>query len=90
VASRQLSALIDAGYVVREPSAEDRRAWLVRTTEDGQRVLGESHRRMVHGFSEALGDWSAADLAAVSEGLTRLAADFADASAQTEIQETRR
>jgi DNA-binding MarR family transcriptional regulator len=90
VASRQLSALIDAGYIEREPSPDDRRAWLVKTTDAGRRVLEESHRRMVHAFSRALGDWSAAEVAALSDGLTRLSGDFALVSTPAEGKEARR
>lgn len=90
VASRQLSALIDAGYAEREPSPEDGRAWLVKTTGAGRRVLEESHRRMVHAFSQALGGWSAAEVTALSDGLTRLSGDFALASSPAEGKEARR
>src|SRR4051794_16741116 len=89
VASRQLSALIDAGYVERKPNPDDRRAWLVKTTDAGHRVLAESHRRMVHGFGQALGDWSVEELAALADGLDRLSSDFAAASASGTNQEAR-
>ena len=35
VASRQVSALIDGGYVERAPNPKNRRGWLVETTEAG-------------------------------------------------------
>jgi DNA-binding MarR family transcriptional regulator len=90
VASRQLSALIDAGYVEREPNPDDRRAWLVKTTDDGHRVLAESHRRMVHGFGQALGDWSLDEVSALADGLDRLTDDFASASVSAAAKEARR
>jgi DNA-binding MarR family transcriptional regulator len=90
VASRQLSALIDGGYAEREPSSEDGRAWLVKTTGDGHRVLKESHRRMVHAFGELLGDWSADDVDALSSALNRLSDDFSRESAPTEREEVAR
>jgi DNA-binding MarR family transcriptional regulator len=90
VASRQLSALIDGGYVVREPDPDDRRAWLVRISDAGRSVLKESHRRMVHTFGEVLGGWSAADVAALSTGLERLRADFADHSVASAGKEAAR
>src|SRR4051794_22208248 len=62
VASRQVAALEAAGYVRREPDPDDRRAHRVSTTPAGQRVLEESHRRMVAAFSRALEDWSADDV----------------------------
>src|SRR3954451_6422059 len=50
VASRQVSALISAGYVEKQPDPDDARATLLSVTGDGRRVLEESHRRMVHAF----------------------------------------
>jgi DNA-binding MarR family transcriptional regulator len=77
VASRQLSALIDAGFVEREPSPDDRRSSLVKLTDAGHSVLRESHRRMVHAFGRVLEGWSREEVAALSDGLQRLSADFA-------------
>jgi|1186.fasta_scaffold212372_2 DNA-binding MarR family transcriptional regulator len=76
VASRQVNALLTAGYLEREPDPADRRAHLVRTTEAGRQVLSESHRRMVHAVQQALEGWSSDDVAAVSDGLGRLSAVF--------------
>ena len=39
--SRIVSALLDAGYVRREPDPADRRAWLVRPTDEGERMVSE-------------------------------------------------
>src|SRR5918997_4278385 len=47
VASRQVAALVRAGYVEREPDPDDRRASRLKTTAAGTRVLTDSHRRMV-------------------------------------------
>jgi DNA-binding MarR family transcriptional regulator len=76
VASRQVRALIDAGYVEREPDENDARATLLSTTEDGRRVLEESHRRMVHAFGRVLEDWSEEDVASLAAALDRLRNDF--------------
>ena len=72
VASRQLRALMDAGYVERTPDDADRRAHRITVTERGSDVLRESHRRMVAAFEEALADWDERDVAALAEGMTRL------------------
>jgi DNA-binding MarR family transcriptional regulator len=77
VASRQVNALIHAGYVERQPDENDARATLLTLTDDGRRVLEESHRRMVHAFGRALDDWSDEDVAALAGGLERLRAAFA-------------
>ena len=83
VASRQVAALAAAGYVEREPDAEDRRAFLVSTTETGRRVLNESHRRMVDGIGRALHEWPVDDIVALSTALARLREDFDVCAAQS-------
>lgn len=80
VASRQVAALADAGYVTRERDGADRRAQVVATTDTGHRVLLESHRRMVDAFAEVLGDWDQTDLEALTKRLERLNEAFADGS----------
>src|SRR6185436_5359605 len=75
VASRQVTALERAGYVERDTDPEDGRAHRVSVTDAGRKVLEESHRRMVHAFTRALEGWSAAEIAALSEGLERLRED---------------
>ena len=77
VASRQVNALLKAGYLEREADPNDRRAHLVRTSEAGRKALVESHRRMVHAFQQALEGWSNDDVAATSDSLARLSAVFA-------------
>jgi DNA-binding MarR family transcriptional regulator len=77
VASRQVAALINAGYVEREADSTDRRASVVSLTDAGRQVLKESHRRMVHAFSNALEGWSEGDIERLSGGLARLNNDFA-------------
>lgn len=37
--SRVVAGLVEAGYVLREPDPADRRAWLVRATEEGERIV---------------------------------------------------
>ena len=80
VASRQLRALVKAGYVASQPDEEDRRALLLTTTEAGKRALEESHRRMVHVFRGALASWDDTEVSALTDGLARLRADFEAAS----------
>lgn len=77
VASRQVSHLIAAGYVRREPDPEDGRAYLVSSTPDGLQVLRESHRRMVHAVADAIGDWTGEEICGLADGLARLTHDFA-------------
>jgi DNA-binding MarR family transcriptional regulator len=75
VASRQVAALESAGYVTRDPDPEDRRAHRVTATDSGRQVLKESHRRMVHAFSQALEGWTTEELESLSTALDRLRED---------------
>ena len=54
-----------------------RRAQLVAVTRSGRKVLRESHRRMVAGFTRVLEGWSDEDVNALTGGLERLRDDFA-------------
>jgi DNA-binding MarR family transcriptional regulator len=77
VASRQIASLAAEGYVERREDSRDRRAQLVAVTRSGRKVLRESHRRMVAGFTRVLEGWSDEDVNALTSGLERLRDDFA-------------
>lgn len=83
VASRQVAALADAGYVEREPDPQDGRALVLEPTQDGTRVLRETHRRMVETASAALGAWSEDEIAGLAAQLERLREDFTAAQGAT-------
>jgi DNA-binding MarR family transcriptional regulator len=76
VASRQIAALVAAGYVAREPDDADRRASRITATDRGEQVLRESHRRMVDAFARPLESWGEDDVVALAAGLDRLREDF--------------
>ncbi|WP_402462765.1 MarR family winged helix-turn-helix transcriptional regulator [Isoptericola aurantiacus] len=59
VASRQVSALVDAGYVRRTVDETDRRARTLELTEAGERLATESDRYFDDFLGEAFADWSA-------------------------------
>jgi DNA-binding MarR family transcriptional regulator len=77
VASRQIASLAAEGYVERREDPQDRRAHIVAVTRPGRKVLRESHRRMVAGFTRVLASWSDEDVNALTSGLERLRDDFA-------------
>ena len=78
VASRQVAALVLAGYVEREPDPDDRRATRLRPTEAGTRVLTDSHRRMVTHRDQRLERVvGRGDRRALASQLERLREDFA-------------
>jgi DNA-binding MarR family transcriptional regulator len=87
VASRQVGALVLAGYVEREPDPDDRRATRLKTTAAGARVLSESHRRMVATATEALDGWSQDEVAELARWLERLREDFAAVASAPTRQE---
>ena len=82
VASRQVAALVAAGYAEREPDPDDRRSYRISATERGTQVLRESHRRMVEAFARPLAEWPEDDIVALAAGLDRLREDFADPAAR--------
>jgi len=87
VASRQIASLAAEGYVERREDPQDRRAQIVAVTRPGRKVLRESHRRMVAGFTRVLEGWSDEDVNALTGGLERLREDFARlAAAHTSLQ----
>jgi DNA-binding MarR family transcriptional regulator len=77
VASRQVGALITAGYVDRQADPADRRAYRLTATERGTTVLRDSHRRMVDAFARPLASWPEEDIVALAAALDRLREDFA-------------
>jgi DNA-binding MarR family transcriptional regulator len=77
VASRQVAALVGAGYVERETDPDDGRAHRLRTSESGARALQDAHRRLVETATEALAGWPDAEIAALATRLERLREDFA-------------
>lgn len=72
VASRQVSALVEASYVTRERDAGDGRAQVIAVTPEGERVLKDSHQRMVAAFASVLEGWSDRDVDELTRRLARL------------------
>ena len=80
--SRQVSTLVDLGFVRRGPDPDDRRAQALSLTAEGTELLvaiREDRDRWLHGL---LADWSSDDVAAFSTHLQHFASDL-EASLQT-------
>jgi DNA-binding MarR family transcriptional regulator len=77
VASRQVAALVRAGYAARTADPGDRRAQRIAITPAGERVVRETHERMVAAFAAALPSWSDDELRTLAAQLDRLRDDFA-------------
>ena len=69
VASRQVSALVDAGLVHRTVDDDDRRARTLELTDAGRDFAEESFRSIDDLVSEAFSDWSDQDFA---DAITRI------------------
>ncbi|MDO8147264.1 winged helix DNA-binding protein [Isoptericola sp. b515] len=63
VASRQVGALVEGGYVRRTVDETDRRARTLELTDAGHRLAAQSDDRFDAFVAEAFADWSAEDLA---------------------------
>ena len=79
---RTLHALEDAGLVVRVPDARDRRANLLRLTEEGVSHASRIDRRLAALRSELLDGVSDGELETTLRVLDTLAARLADRQAQ--------
>ncbi|MCL5961737.1 MAG: MarR family transcriptional regulator [Chloroflexi bacterium] len=65
--------LVEQGLVSRQENPEDRRAILLRATEEGGEILADLREKRSNYLSEVLDCLSAVDLAAVARGLALLA-----------------
>ncbi|GAA1718456.1 MarR family transcriptional regulator [Isoptericola hypogeus] len=74
VASRQVSALVDAGLVRRTIDDDDRRARTLELTDAGRDFAEESFRRIDDLVSESFSDWTEKDLADATSRIRSVAA----------------
>ena len=72
VASRQVSTLADAGYVVRTVDTEDRRVRTVELTDAGRALAAEASQQYTNLIDRAFAAWSPEDLAEATRTLDRL------------------
>ena len=72
VASRQVSTLADAGYVLRTVDTGDRRVRTVELTEAGRALAAEASEQYTNLIDRAFTAWSSEDLDEVTRTLNRL------------------
>ncbi|MBL0887912.1 MarR family winged helix-turn-helix transcriptional regulator [Myceligenerans indicum] len=72
VASRQVGALVDAGYVVRTIDPEDRRIRTIAITDSGRALVVRSREQFGQIAARAFATWSDDDIAAAVTQLRRL------------------
>lgn len=71
--SRQVTSLLSVGLVRRRPDPQDGRAFLLELSDDGQQRLDEVMRLRHEHWRARLDSWSTGEIAALADGLTRLA-----------------
>ncbi|MGW5050437.1 MarR family winged helix-turn-helix transcriptional regulator [Actinokineospora sp. NPDC004072] len=76
--SRIVAALVEAGYVTREPDPADRRAWLVTATEEGERIVSGVRSNRVRDLGKRLDRLSAAEKATLVAAIPVLEALLAE------------
>ena len=72
VTSRQVSALVDAGLVVRDVDHDDRRARTVALTEQGRAKVAELGAAVTTLMAELFEDWDPADLKQATASITAI------------------
>ncbi|WP_448058961.1 MarR family winged helix-turn-helix transcriptional regulator [Cellulomonas hominis] len=88
VASRQVTALVEAGLAERrtpEAPGLDRRVRTVRLTDAGTRFVGDCYRRLAHLSATTFATWTPAEITAAADQVLKIAAaietthrDYAD------------
>lgn len=71
--SRQVAPLLRLGLVARRPDPADGRAFLLELTPEGAQRLDAVTRERRAAWRERLATWSTEDVAALADGLARLA-----------------
>lgn len=82
--SRHVKALEDAGLLSRAEDPADRRAWRLEITPAGRELLVDTRRAWADFVGGATVDWSAADRAALTNLMTRLAGSMDRLAAEME------
>lgn len=93
VTSRQVSALVDAGLVVRDVDHDDRRARTVALTEQGRAKVAELGRAVESMMADMFADWDPAELKLATDHMTAIAQTIAehqgDASAAAHTKDSK-
>lgn len=87
--TRHVQGLQRTGYVVIDPDPRDRRSYRIALTDKGTRTLRDFQAGLITRFAPVIQGWDAEELAALADGVTRLAAAMHDARASASQQSTR-
>jgi DNA-binding MarR family transcriptional regulator len=74
--SRHVRQLEDRALIERTDDPDDRRAALIRATDEGVKVLDEGRQRRRDQIARVLADWPRADVEAFAEYATRFTQDL--------------
>ncbi len=74
--SRHLQSLEEDGYVRRTPDPEDGRATMTEISPEGRQLVAAVLDHRIAALGRALADWPAADVAALTHLVRRLADDL--------------
>lgn len=75
--SRQISCLVGAGYVTRDPDPDDGRAFLVSVSPTGAKMLRQTTQQRAARLRNLLQDWNQSDALAALASLGHLNESFA-------------
>ncbi len=87
--TRHVQGLQRTGHVVIDPDPDDRRSYRIALTEAGTRMLGEFRDDLLARFAPVVESWDEAEVAALADGLTKLAAAMREARASAGQQPPR-
>ena len=74
--SRHLKELEDAGYLLRSPDPDDKRATVVEVSLAGNKLVAKTIAQRIEVLEKAVRSWSAADVTALTKLTRRLAAEL--------------
>ncbi|HEV3359294.1 MAG TPA: hypothetical protein VG247_21025 [Pseudonocardiaceae bacterium] len=87
--TRHVQGLQRSGHVVIDPDPDDRRSYRIALTEAGTRMLGGFRDDLLARFAPVVESWDEAEVAALADGLTKLAAAMREARASAGQQPPR-
>ncbi|MEG3616200.1 MarR family winged helix-turn-helix transcriptional regulator [Isoptericola haloaureus] len=86
VASRQVGALVENGYVRRTVDESDRRARTLELTEAGRRLADDSDEQFEAFVGEAFTDWTPHDLSVAVDHIRSVAAAISSVSQEAPLR----
>jgi DNA-binding MarR family transcriptional regulator len=87
--TRHVRGLQRAGHVVIEPDPDDRRSYRIALSAEGAAMLRDFRSDLVTRFAPVVDGWDPAEVAALADGLNKLAAALDEARASAGRQHAR-